>query len=123
MIDYMASCNGTCRGVDAEKLKFVKIAERGWIDASREEGYWASDVLLEDGSSWNVSVPEGLRSGEYVLRTEIIVRTLALILNPVAKTAGFMLIWRIRRYIKLISREETARIRESAQSFILRVST
>jgi len=54
-------------------LKFVKFAERGWIDDSREDGYWATDALLDDDSSWNITVPEGLEAGEYVLRTEIIV--------------------------------------------------
>jgi cellulase len=73
VVDYIAPCNGSCSAVDATKLKFVKIAHRGWIDDSIEEGYWAADKLLEDDSSWNVTVPKGLRAGEYVLRTEIIV--------------------------------------------------
>lgn len=74
VIDYIAPCNGSCSTVDPRALKFVKFAERGWIDDSREEGYWATDMLLDDDSSWNITIPEGLRAGEYVLRTEIIVR-------------------------------------------------
>ena len=73
VIDYIAPCNGTCSTVDPRMLKFVKFAERGWIDDSREDGYWATDALLDDDSSWNITVPEGLEAGEYVLRTEIIV--------------------------------------------------
>jgi cellulase len=76
VIDYIAACNGSCSAVNAEKLKFVKISEMGWIDGSMEDGYWASDVLLEDDSSWNVTVPRGLVEGEYVLRSEIIVSAL-----------------------------------------------
>ena len=57
-------------------LKFVKISELGWIDNSQAEGYWAADKLLDDDSSWNIKVPEGLKAGEYVLRTEIIVSDL-----------------------------------------------
>jgi cellulase len=76
VIDYIAACNGSCRAVDPLKLRFVKIAEMGWIDGSMEDGHWVSDVLLEDGSSWNVTVPGGLVEGEYVLRSEIIVSAL-----------------------------------------------
>ena len=50
------------------------IGESGWIDHSRDEGYWASDQLLDDDSSWTIKVPQGLKAGEYVRRTEIIVR-------------------------------------------------
>lgn len=73
MIDYIAPCNGSCTDVDATKLKFVKIAQMGWIDDTWEEGYWASDKLLNDDNRWNITVPKGLEAGEYVLRTEIIV--------------------------------------------------
>ena len=59
--------------MDAKALKFVKIAELGWIDDRMDEGYWAADKLLGDDSSWNISIPRGLKAGEYVLRTEIIV--------------------------------------------------
>ncbi|KAH7390873.1 glycoside hydrolase [Phaeosphaeria sp. MPI-PUGE-AT-0046c] len=72
VIDYIAPCNGSCTDVDATKLKFVKIAQLGWIDDSWEEGYWASDKLLSDDNRWNITVPKGLEAGEYVLRTEII---------------------------------------------------
>lgn len=73
MIDYIAPCNGPCSDVDATALKFVKIAELGWIDDRMDEGYWAADKLLEDDSSWNITIPKALKAGEYVLRTEIIV--------------------------------------------------
>ncbi|KAH8723226.1 glycoside hydrolase [Phaeosphaeriaceae sp. PMI808] len=72
VIDYIAPCNGSCRTVDARALKFVKIAELGWINNSRDEGYWAADKLLDDDSSWNITIPRDLKAGEYVLRTEII---------------------------------------------------
>jgi cellulase len=73
IIDYIAACDGSCADVDAKKLRFVKIAEMGWIDDSIEEGFWAADKLREDDSSWNITVPKDLKAGEYVLRTEIIV--------------------------------------------------
>jgi cellulase len=76
VIDYIASCNGSCSDVDARNLEFVKIAQTGWIDDSIAEGFWAADRLLRDNSSWNIVIPKGLVAGEYVLRTEIIVSVL-----------------------------------------------
>jgi cellulase len=73
VIDYIAPCNGSCRTVDPTALKFVKIAELGWINDSIKEGLWATDKLLEDDSSWNITIPRNLKAGEYVLRTELIV--------------------------------------------------
>jgi cellulase len=72
VLSYIAPCNGSCSAVNPTKLKFVKIAEKGWIDDSIEEGYWAADELLADDSSWDISIPVDLKAGEYVLRTEII---------------------------------------------------
>jgi cellulase len=72
IISYIATCNGSCTDVNARDLKFVKIAEMGWIDDSIEEGFWAADKLREDDSSWDITVPKYLKHGEYVLRTEII---------------------------------------------------
>lgn len=76
ILDYIAPCNGSCRDVDARELKFVKIAEMGWIDDSIPEGLWAADILRMDNSSWNIKIPNGLMASEYVLRTEIVVSEL-----------------------------------------------
>ncbi|KAF2877997.1 glycoside hydrolase [Massariosphaeria phaeospora] len=73
VIDYIAPCNGPCSRVDPTTLKFVKLAQRGWINNSTyQEGYWASDELIADDGSWNVRIPVDLAPGEYVLRHEII---------------------------------------------------
>jgi cellulase len=96
VVDYIAACNGPCSEAEPEALKFVKIAELGWIDASRDSGFWAADKLRDDDSSCtsdstlfpfircgflvcllticegNINIPSGLKAGEYVLRTEII---------------------------------------------------
>ncbi|KAH7080017.1 glycoside hydrolase [Paraphoma chrysanthemicola] len=77
VIDYIAACNGPCSSVNPTTLKFVKIAELGWIDNSRDEGFWAADALRDDDSSWNIKIPDGLKAGEYVLRHEIIALHLA----------------------------------------------
>jgi cellulase len=72
VINYIAACNDSCVGVDSTKLRFVKISEKGWIDSSMAEGYWAADELRQDDSSWNITIPKSLKSGEYVLRTEVV---------------------------------------------------
>lgn len=73
VLSYLAPCNGPCSTVNPEHLKFVKIAEKGWInDSTWQEGYWASDELRDDDNSWNIVIPAGLKAGEYVLRHEII---------------------------------------------------
>ena len=34
-------------------LKFVKIAERGWVnDSTYTEGYWATDELIANNGTW-----------------------------------------------------------------------
>ena len=68
VIDYIAPYND-----DPTQLKFVKIAQRGWInDSTYDEGFWASDELIADDNSWNIKIPTGLKAGQYVVRTEII---------------------------------------------------
>ncbi|RGP79052.1 endoglucanase [Fusarium longipes] len=72
VIDYLARCTGLCQDADKNDLEFFKISEAGLIDRSTDNGYWASDVLIGNGNSWTVQIPEDLASGNYVLRHEII---------------------------------------------------
>jgi hypothetical protein len=77
VLNYLAACEGSCAGANKEKLEWVKIEELGWLNSTGWEelglgGTWASDVLIADGFSWTVRIPDGLAEGEYVLRHEII---------------------------------------------------
>lgn len=72
VITYMAKCNGDCTKVDKSSLKFFKIEEAGLIDGSSVPGQWASDKLISDGHSWEVTVPSSIAAGNYVMRHEII---------------------------------------------------
>lgn len=91
ILSYLAPCNGSCASVDMTALKFVKIAERGWVnDSTYTEGYWATDELIANNGTWyaknrlrlrrltdrtcdrTVRIPADLAPGEYVLRHEII---------------------------------------------------
>ncbi|RYO78999.1 hypothetical protein DL766_005422 [Monosporascus sp. MC13-8B] len=69
MIDYLAACDGTCESVDKTSLEFFKIDGAGYDAATKT---WASDVLIENGFSWLVKIPENIAPGNYVLRHETI---------------------------------------------------
>ncbi|KEY73176.1 hypothetical protein S7711_04142 [Stachybotrys chartarum IBT 7711] len=71
VIDYIASCGGSCANVNKASLSWVKIAQRGLISGSNP-GRWASDELISRGNSWSVAIPSNLAPGGYVLRHEII---------------------------------------------------
>lgn len=72
VIEYLANCNGPCETVDKTTLRWFKISHVGLIDKSRTNGYWATDVLIDNGFNWNVVIPTGIATGNYVLRHEII---------------------------------------------------
>ncbi|KAL4922010.1 glycosyl hydrolase family 61-domain-containing protein [Aspergillus aurantiobrunneus] len=67
VIDYLANCNGECSNVDKTTLSFFKVDEAGLKD-----GTWGSDKLIDQGSSWDITIPSDLQAGNYVLRHEII---------------------------------------------------
>jgi cellulase len=77
VLDYLAPCNGPCSIVNKTELKFFKIAEAGIIAPAPFPAYYASDLLRDNNSSWTVFIPTTLKSGEYVLRHEIIALHLA----------------------------------------------
>jgi hypothetical protein len=75
IISYLAACNGDCATVDKTTLKFFKIAEMGQLELGAgggTSGKWAADVLIEADGAWNVTIPQSIKSGNYVLRNEII---------------------------------------------------
>lgn len=72
VIDYLAACGDSCESVDKTSLEFFKIGEMGLIDGSNAPGRWASDLLMDNGNAWVVTIPEGIAPGNYVLRHEII---------------------------------------------------
>ncbi|KAF2797357.1 lytic polysaccharide monooxygenase [Melanomma pulvis-pyrius CBS 109.77] len=73
IIDYIAACNGPCSKVDPSSLKFVKIAQRAWIDNSTyAEGFWATNQMIASNGTWAIEIPSGLKAGEYVVRHELI---------------------------------------------------
>jgi cellulase len=76
VIDYMARCaNDDCTTVDKATLEFFKIAELGQISRGTvpgQAGYWANNQLRDDDFSWDVTIPQQLAPGSYIVRHEII---------------------------------------------------
>jgi cellulase len=72
VIDYMANCNGPCETVNKTSLKWFKVDAVGLINLSLTNGYWGTDVLIANNNSWTVVIPPTLKTGNYVLRHEII---------------------------------------------------
>ncbi|KAL4782628.1 glycosyl hydrolase family 61-domain-containing protein [Aspergillus varians] len=68
VIDYLANCNGDCSTVDKTTLKFFKVDQDGLTG----DDTWASDKLVAQGGSWDITIPTDLKAGNYVLRHEII---------------------------------------------------
>ncbi|CAM1508189.1 Fc.00g050370.m01.CDS01 [Cosmosporella sp. VM-42] len=74
ILDYLANCYGPCEDVDKTELEFFKIDGIGLIEKGEQgrPGKFADDVLVENGYTWNVKIPENIQAGNYVLRHEII---------------------------------------------------
>lgn len=70
VLDYLAACPSSgCAGADKESLSWFKISEVGYLP---EDDVWGADLLISNGNKWQVQIPEGIASGEYVLRHEIL---------------------------------------------------
>ncbi|KAK1224835.1 hypothetical protein PQX77_012250 [Marasmius sp. AFHP31] len=87
-LTYIASCNGDCKNTNAADLDWVKIQYSGLNGGSitdqlrnamssksepyKTDGVWAMAQLVEDGSTYTHNIPQGLKNGQYMLRSEII---------------------------------------------------
>lgn len=73
MINYLAKCSGDdCTSASAGDLSFFKIAEEGLVDGSSAPGTWATDGMMANGLTQDVTIPSSIAAGSYVLRHEII---------------------------------------------------
>jgi len=71
IINYLANCNGPCETVDKSTLKWFKISQGGLLSGSNP-GTWVTDQMIANNNTWSVVIPKDLKSGNYVLRHEII---------------------------------------------------
>ena len=63
---YLAKCPGKCSQAVPRDLTWVKFQESSRIQAGPIPGLWGSDLLTKAGSTFKMTLPKGLESGEYV---------------------------------------------------------
>ena len=63
---YLAKCPGRCSQAVPQQLIWVKFQELSRVNAAPIPGVWGSDLLTKAGSTFAMTLPEGLESGEYV---------------------------------------------------------
>jgi cellulase len=78
---WLANCNGKCDTVNRTELEFFKISKVGWSPEGGPTwatgGTWATDIMMRNSLTWNVTVPRSIRPGHYVMRFEIIALQMA----------------------------------------------
>jgi hypothetical protein len=86
---YMAPYEGDIAKVDVTKLKFFKIAELGLAD---DGVTWATNVLTANDNVTAVTIPHDIKSGNYIVRHELITLHFATedsrYMDAAAKTKG-----------------------------------
>ncbi|KAF3286169.1 hypothetical protein TWF970_009718 [Orbilia oligospora] len=70
ILTYLAECGGDCSAVDNLQLKWFKIEEAGLLDAGQNT--WATDLMMKQGDAWNIQLPKNIKSGNYIMRHEMI---------------------------------------------------
>jgi hypothetical protein len=70
ILTYMARCEPDCASFNGwEEASWFKIDERGYNATGKN---WATYYLSKANFMWNVTIPECLADGEYLVRHEII---------------------------------------------------
>ncbi|KAL0577320.1 hypothetical protein V5O48_004676 [Marasmius crinis-equi] len=69
---YMAKCPGSCTSADTSQLDWFKIDEAGLISGDIRSGDWAMADLVANNNTWTSTIPASLKSGEYMIRHELI---------------------------------------------------
>jgi len=72
VMTYLAKCPGRCSQAVPQQLIWVKFQELSRIQAAPIPGLWGSDILTKAGSTFSMTLPGGLESGEYIMRHEIL---------------------------------------------------
>lgn len=69
----MTECpNNSCANWDGKNAKWFKVLERGLISGNVPNGLWGSGEMINNGKKYDFTIPKNLKSGEYLLRTEVI---------------------------------------------------
>ena len=69
ILTYMAPYEGPVDKVDVNALKFFKISEYGLAPDNKT---WATDEMISNSNITTATIPHDLKSGNYILRHELI---------------------------------------------------
>ncbi|EME47180.1 glycoside hydrolase family 61 protein [Dothistroma septosporum NZE10] len=72
VITYLAAVGGEFSAADKASLKWFKVTEGGLVDGSSSPGKWATDKMISNNDTAAFTVPSDIKSGNYVVRHEII---------------------------------------------------
>jgi Auxiliary Activity family 9 (formerly GH61) len=77
MVLWMADCGADCRTFNASLGNWFKIAQRGLLSGTIQEGMWGQKILGGDNwdgtpELWTETIPAALKPGNYLIRHEII---------------------------------------------------
>lgn len=67
---YMANCGGPCSSANPASLNWFKINESGLLSGTVTDGFWGNGQMIAQNSSWTVTIPKSLPTGQYMLRHE-----------------------------------------------------
>ncbi|KAK6499843.1 hypothetical protein TWF481_010200 [Arthrobotrys musiformis] len=68
IITYLADCGGDCKQARGANLQWFKVDEAGLL----QQGFWATDQLIRQGYEWKIQLPTTIKSGQYLMRHEMI---------------------------------------------------
>nr|AAM22493.1 family 61 endoglucanase [Phanerodontia chrysosporium] len=72
VMTYIAECTGGCANFKGDTGNvWVKIDQDGY-NPSRGDLAWGEEVIRLEGSKYSVTIPAGLKPGQYLLRHEIL---------------------------------------------------
>lgn len=72
MVVWMANCGGDCKSFSPSGNVWFKINQAGLISGNVATGLWGSGQMVQQNSSWTVTIPSTLKAGNYLIRHEMI---------------------------------------------------
>ncbi|PNS20433.1 hypothetical protein CAC42_5883 [Sphaceloma murrayae] len=75
MMNYMARCPGNCSEANLADLRWFKISEEALLpnpNRGSDDLYWTTLKLDADGGRREMTLPNNLQAGNYILRPEIL---------------------------------------------------
>jgi cellulase len=72
MVVWMANCGGSCASFNPTGKVWFKIQQTGLVSGTLSSGLWGSGEMIQQNSTWTVTIPKTLKPGNYLIRHETI---------------------------------------------------